>query len=198
VTGPVERGVDPLGPDDAGASEGHLDVETVLATSLPTEIVPDQLTPPRWVAPLAAICAIGLVPWIVYLALALPSHARSAHYDIAWVGFDIGMLLALVSLAYCALRRSPLTELAASVTATLLVSDAWFDVVTTSKSDEMVFSILSAVFIELPLAALCVWVAVNAERLRRRAYRRLWQRAEYATAVATRLAAGQRRARRMR
>jgi hypothetical protein len=186
---------DPPTPSDGVISiDGQLDVETVLATS----VVPDQLTPPRWVAPLAAVCAVGLVPWIIYLALALPSHARAAHYDVAWVGFDIAMLFALVSLAYCALRRSPLTELAASVTATMLVSDAWFDVVTTSKSDEMIFAILSAVCIELPLAALCVWVAVNAERLRRRAYRRLWQRAEYATAVATRLAAGQRRARRLR
>ena len=33
----------------------------------------------------------------------------------------------------------------------------------------------SALLIELPLAALCAWVAQNAERLRRRAYRQLWR-----------------------
>jgi len=153
---------------------------------------PDLIELPRWVAPLALLCAIGLVPWIVYLAMALPSHTRAEHYDLAWVGYDAGMLVALAALGYCAIRRSPLTGVLASVTATLLVTDAWFDVVTTARRGPFIMSVVSAAVIELPLAVLCTFVAVNAERVRRRQYRRLWQRAQAAGAVAERPAPGQR------
>jgi hypothetical protein len=148
--------------------------------------VPDQVAAPRWVAPIATVCAVGLIPWIVYLAVSLPSHARAVHYDVVWVGFDIAMLCALAALAYCALRRSPLIGTVASVAATLLVTDAWFDVLTTGARSQRIISIASAAFLELPLGILCAWVAINAERVRRRAYRRLWQRAELAREVAGR------------
>lgn len=145
-------------------------------------VIPDRplLPLPRWLGPLALSCAIGIVPWIVYLALSLPGRQRADDYDIAWVGFDCAMALVLGALAWCALRRKPATGPVAAVAATFLVIDAWFDVVTTEPGSRFMLAVLSAAFAELPLALICAWTAVNAERVRARAYQRLrlrWQRA---------------------
>ena len=139
-----------------------------------------QLPLPRWLAPLAVSCALGIIPWIVYLALTLHDRERADDYALAWVGFDCAMALALAGLAYCAIKRKPATELLAAVSATMLVIDAWFDIVTTEPGTGLIEAVLLAVFAELPLAIICTWVAVNAERVRARAYRRLrlrWERA---------------------
>jgi hypothetical protein len=179
--------IDPAGEECLELDSVECEVE-LAASTLAAGPVADQVALPRWIAPLAAFCALVLIPWIVYLAVSLPSHTRAVHYDLVWVGYDIAMLFALAALAFCALRRSPLTAVVASVTATLLVADAWFDVVTTGRRGELISAIISAAAVEIPLATLCIWVAVNAERLRRRSYDRLSQRAERASALAARLA----------
>jgi hypothetical protein len=157
-------------------SGSPVDALTAALGDLPAK---QQLPLPRWLAPLAVCCVVGIVPWIVFLAMTLPSQANADDYDIAWVGFDSAMALVLGTLAYCAIRRKPATELIAAVAATMLVVDAWFDVVT-SEGRNLMLAILTATFGELPLAIICGWVAVNAERVRARAYRRLrlrWERA---------------------
>jgi hypothetical protein len=45
-----------------------------------------------------------------------------------------------------------------------LCVDAWFDVLTSSTRAELVVAIAEAAFVELPLAALCLLPARNAER----------------------------------
>lgn len=149
-------------------------------------VIPPQpsLPLPRWFGPLASCVAIGIVPWIVYLALTLPGHQRTVDYDIAWVGFDCAMAVVLAALAYCALKRKPATGPLAAVAATFLVIDAWFDIVTTDDGADLVLAAVSAAVAELPLAIICAWVAVNAERVRARAYRRLRMRWERAVAIA--------------
>jgi hypothetical protein len=135
---------------------------------------------PRWLGPLALCCLIGMLPWIVYLGMTLPRKARADHYDLAWIGFDCGMWLVLAALALAALRRHPATGPVAAVAATMLVVDAWFDVVTTANDAQFVVALILALTAELPLAVICAWTAVNAERIRARAYRRLrlrWERA---------------------
>jgi hypothetical protein len=135
---------------------------------------------PRWLGPLAVCGVIGMAPWIVYLAMTLPGRARADHYDLAWVGFDCAMWLVLAALAVAAFRRHPATGPVAAVAAAMFVVDAWFDV-TTSHGSSFLVSLLLAVFAELPLAIICAWTAINAERVRERAYRRLharWRRAE--------------------
>lgn len=145
------------------------------------EIPPRPRLPlPRWVAPLALVCIVCMVPWIVYLALTIPQHSRAAHYDIAWIGFDCAMWAVLASLAVCAWRRSPAIGAVAAVAATMLCVDGWFDVTTSDGHGELVVSLIEALCVELPLALICVWVSVNAERVRLRAYRglrRRWLRA---------------------
>ena len=140
---------------------------------MPADVLPWSIHPALTEERLR-VCALLLVPWIVYLAVELPQQSRTAHYDVVWVGFDIAMFAALAGLGWCAWRRSTYTEVMAAVTATMLVTDAWFDVVTANNNVRRMEAFASALLIELPLAALCAWVAQNAERLRRRAYRQLW------------------------
>src|SRR5215475_14160592 len=61
----------------------------------------------QWVVPLFALGALLLVPWVVLLAVTLPSQHRAAHWDVAWVGFDVLLALLLLTVAISAWRRSP-------------------------------------------------------------------------------------------
>ena len=120
--------------------------------------------PPRWVVPLFGLAALLLVPWVILLVVALPSAHRAAHWDIAWAGFDVGLALLLLTVAVVAWRRSPWLEGAATATATLLVVDAWFDILTASTGTELVVAVTEAAFVELPLAVLCLRLARDTER----------------------------------
>jgi hypothetical protein len=114
------------------------------------------------------IClAVVTLPWIVYLWLALPTRDLSSHYRLAWVGFDVMLALALARTGWTAWRGLDHVELPAVASATLLIVDAWFDVTTASSRTGTGVALLTALLVELPLAALCVWIAVNAERVRR-------------------------------
>jgi hypothetical protein len=120
--------------------------------------------PPGWVVPLFGLAALLLLPWVVLLVFALPSAHRSAHWDIAWAGFDVALALLLFAVAVAAWRRSPWLEGAATATATLLFVDAWFDVLTSSTKAEFVVSVVEAALVELPLAVLCLLLARDVER----------------------------------
>jgi hypothetical protein len=123
---------------------------------------------PRWVGVFLGVCAVLFVPYIVVLAFTLPSHARAAHYDAAWVGLDVFELVALAATAWCAWTRSTWIALTSTAAATFLLCDAWFDVVT-SQGEHRSLAILAAVVVELPFAAFCLWIARHAERVHERA-----------------------------
>ena len=120
----------------------------------------------RWAGPVFAVLAALMVPWTIYLAVSLPSEQRAAHYDLAWAGFDVGLfpVLAVGRLvrrdAVAVAGRSP-----PPLNAGFLVVDAWFDVVTAPDRRELVMALASAALIELPLAAVSVWLAVNGQRI---------------------------------
>ena len=118
----------------------------------------------RWVAPAFIFCSVVLIPWIVYLGFSLPTRQISRHYDAAWVGFDIFELIALGATGYLALRRSRYLAVAAASAATLLVTDAWFDVLT-SPRHKLLEAVVLAVVIELPLAGVCAWLSYHTEHL---------------------------------
>jgi hypothetical protein len=119
---------------------------------------------PRWVVPLFGLAALLLVPWVVLLVYLLPSAHRAAHWDIAWSGFDVALALLLSAVAVAAWRRSLWLEGAATAAATLLFVDAWFDVLTSSTRVELVVALVEALFVELPLAVLCLLLARDAKR----------------------------------
>jgi hypothetical protein len=113
---------------------------------------------------LFAIAALVLVPWVVFLVRMLPSDHPSAHWDVAWGGFDIALALLLLGVAVAAWRRSPWLEGVATAAASLLFADAWFDVLTSSTHAELVTAIIEAATVELPLAAVCLLLARAAKQ----------------------------------
>lgn len=119
---------------------------------------------PRWTGPLFLLMAGALVPWIVYLAISLPSRTVFNHYRTAWVGFDILLVLAMARTAFLALKGGRRIELPASATATLLIVDAWFDVTTSRPGAAQLEAVILAIFVELPTAALAIYLSRKVER----------------------------------
>ena len=135
--------------------------------------VSTRIPVPRWVTPLLALTAVGLVPWTLYLTFTLPSRQLNEHYDLAWVGFDIALLSVIATTAYLAVRGSEWLVPLAAVTGTMLICDAWFDVVTSIGGNDWVEAVLEAIFAELPLAAVCALIVYDAERFRQATVGRL-------------------------
>jgi hypothetical protein len=102
-------------------------------------------------------CAV-LIPWTVFLGLTLPHHYVARNWTLTWVGFDVVLMACLGLTATLAWRGRQAVALAAFVTATLLVCDAWFDITTSSSLMDTVLSGLDAALVELPLAFLLAWV----------------------------------------
>src|SRR2546422_4381546 len=118
----------------------------------------------RRVALLLTAIAAGLVVWTLYLTYALPARHVTDHWRIAWAGFDLGLAVALVATAAGVLLEAPWLEATAAVAATLLVTDAWFDVVLADAGGERTEAIVLALVAEIPLALFCFWILLNAER----------------------------------
>jgi hypothetical protein len=100
----------------------------------------------------AAAACVALIPWTIFLAVTLPRHYEAHHWRLTWVGLDVAMAFFLARTAWLAYRRQRGLVISAVVTGTLLCVDAWFDVVTANQADRMV-SLATAVFGEIPLAA---------------------------------------------
>jgi len=132
-----------------------------------TVVTAAQLAPRRptgwWVAPLYLAMSLVLTPWTVVLMRTLPDRAVSHNYRLAWVGFDVLLVLSMARTAWLAWRRSPYVVNVASVTTTLLVVDAWFDV-TTAPSGGLLQACVLALFVELPAAVLSMVIAGRAQR----------------------------------
>jgi len=118
-----------------------------------------------WAGPAFILFSIVLVPWTIYLGFDLPDRQESSHYNIAWVGFDVMLLVVLAATGFFALRRSHFLAVGATAAATLLVVDAWFDVMTSPPGSQFLESLATAILIELPLAAVCGWLAYHTEHL---------------------------------
>jgi hypothetical protein len=122
-------------------------------------------TVPWWVGPAFAVLAVGTIPWVVFLAVTLPRHATFHHYRGVWVGFDLGLIGVLATTAVLAWRGRPQVTMAATAAATMLFVDAWFDVLTTPRGSDLVVSVVLAGAVELPLAMICLWIALHASQV---------------------------------
>jgi hypothetical protein len=103
--------------------------------------------------------ALLLVPWTIGLASSLPCRYVSAHWGIAWAGFDTALAAGLGLTGVAVLRRAAWLDRAAIATATLLAADAWFDVLTAGSAAAVAVASAEAVAVELPVAVLCIFVA---------------------------------------
>jgi hypothetical protein len=115
----------------------------------------------RTVARVYLTLALLLAPWIVYLAITLPQRNLERHYAIAWVGFDCLVIVALGRTAWLAFKRSPAVVMPAAVTSALLITDAWFDLLT-SNGPAFWQAVVLALLVELPCAAVSLMIARRA------------------------------------
>jgi hypothetical protein len=165
----------PAGADDAPAlvqaaerAADELDRLVPPADDVANHVLPDNARLVRWAAPLFVACAAILLPWIVIAGITLPARSLSRNYNLAWAGYDVILLFGLLSTALCTLRRSRRLPIAATATGALLTADAWFDVLTSPAGWNELEAIAMSVFAELPLAAVCFWLAWHSEEMMER------------------------------
>jgi hypothetical protein len=117
----------------------------------------------RWLLLALGGIALALIPWTAYLSATLPGEHVTHHWDVAWSGFDLFEALALGATLIALLKASPRLPLFAAVAGTALLGDAWFDLITSNPGHEFRWALLEALLGELPLAALCFWIAWDSE-----------------------------------
>lgn len=107
---------------------------------------------------------VALFPWTAYLTSTLPGEHVTHHWDTAWVGFDLFLAATLTATLIAAVRHSTLLPLWAAAAGTALLCDAWFDLITAEPGRELRWALGEALAAEVPLAALCFWLALDANR----------------------------------
>lgn len=115
----------------------------------------------KWDLLLVVIIAgcVLLAAWIGYLVVSLPAFYRTGSWRGAWVGFDLAELAAFAATGWAAWRRRQILIICLIVLATLLLCDAWFDVVLDARTAGFVSSLLSALLVEVPIAVMAILVA---------------------------------------
>ncbi|EFL08857.1 predicted protein [Streptomyces sp. AA4] len=137
---------------------------------------------PRWTGPFYLGTGVVTLVWVGFLVadfLNVPGCCPEAkircgafmstsarQYTLAWVVFDIALAAMLLITGWLAVRHRPHVQVSAAVTSALLFVDAWFDTTISPRRDRPL-AWTQALFAELPLGLLCLWVAWRAERLRR-------------------------------
>jgi hypothetical protein len=110
----------------------------------------------RWLPPALAVAALALVPSLVIVLTVVPQVQIAHHLPLAWTGLDVFELIALAATGFALHRRSTLTAVPAAITGTLLLCDAWINVIPTvgmARAEAIVLA-----FVEVPLAALSFWI----------------------------------------
>jgi hypothetical protein len=127
----------------------------------------------NWPAAVLAAAALVLIPWAIALGNMLPSRHVANHYDAAWTGFDVILAFSMLATAYATLRKRDGARMLAAVSGTLLLCDAWFDLLTSSTGRDLELAIALAVVGELPLAIVCFLLAADRTEWLSRANARL-------------------------
>ncbi len=107
-----------------------------------------------------------LLPWTVHISVMLPAQHSAQHWNAAWVGLNIVMIIAIATTAWGSWRGHPIVIQASLVAAVLLCVDAWFDTVTASAGT-FAATLAMAALIELPAAiffAVVSWRAFSGLR----------------------------------
>jgi hypothetical protein len=114
----------------------------------------------RWLPLALAIAALALVPSLVLVLAVEPTAQIAQHLRLAWTGLDVFELLAMAYTARALHRRSATAVVPATVTGTLLLCDAWINVISSNAAGR--FEGIALAFVEVPIAALSFWVATRA------------------------------------
>lgn len=137
----------------------------------------DEVLPPRMASrmrrnrlTLTVGGAIALIPWTVHLGVSLPANYVAHNWPATWIGFDCLLIASMAATAVLGWLRRQVVVLAAFTTGVLVICDAWFDILTAAPREVWV-SVLTAVFINLPLAVILI---TGAMRIVRMTATRLW------------------------
>lgn len=137
---------------------------------------------------LTVASAIVLLPWVGVLSVTLRETSSGGAWRIAWVGFDAALFASFAVSAYFVWRRRQIALISVTVTATLLLTDAWFDLTLSWNTPEFTLAVLSALIVELPLAAALVIAATRMMRMNASMFRVLRGRSTDAVNVRTEVA----------
>lgn len=108
---------------------------------------------PHWLPLLYGAACLFLIPWTIFLAYKLPPRYQSHHWDIAWTGFDAFLVVIFALTAWLAVKKSSWTALISTILGTILLTDAWFDVLTARPGRAQRDAIAES-FLEVTLAVL--------------------------------------------
>jgi hypothetical protein len=168
---------DPSGADDLPPTHAGEPVQAVrppetarteqIEGTLTRELRPTRVVP-RWIGWLVIAAGLLMLPWVAGLVFILPTRHEAAHYDASWIGFDLILCAMLIRTGWLAQKGREHIELSAAMTGTLLLVDAWFDVVTADSHEEQALALVLAIGGEIPLAAFCLWIAGRVEFRRQR------------------------------
>jgi hypothetical protein len=86
----------------------RLDSSVPVADEIANAVLTDNRYIMRLVGPLFVLLSVLLIPWTVFIALALPSRQLSPNYDIAWAGFAVFLCVGLAATGYFAFRSRSL------------------------------------------------------------------------------------------
>lgn len=153
----------PAGTTPAGTTPGG----TTPGGPSPSDALPaPENRVPRWIAYLFASLAVILVPAAARVIADAPPLLRAANWRLAWGGFDVGLAIMLAATGVALLRRSSLAANLAAATAALLGCDAWLDTLSSASmgAGSLLTSAAEAVFVELPLMTILIWVALGPAR----------------------------------
>ena len=114
---------------------------------------------------LTIVSAIVLLPWIGLLSVTLRETSSGGAWRIAWVGFDTALFLSFAVSGYFVWKRRQIAPVVMAVTATLVFTDAWFDLTLSWNTPEFLAAVLSALIIEVPLAIVLVLAATRMLRM---------------------------------
>jgi hypothetical protein len=107
------------------------------------------------------VCAVGLIPWTVGLAVRLPAHYVVGSWTLTWAGFDIALVACFAVTAWALRNQRPTALPAAVFTSALLLCDAWFDVLTAHGGRDLLVSAATALFGEIPGAVVLAAISIR-------------------------------------
>jgi hypothetical protein len=113
---------------------------------------------------LTVVGAVGLIPWIIYLAFTLPANYVANNWPATWIGFDCVLITFMIVTAVLGWLRRELVILPAFTTGVLLICDAWFDIMTAGPGQRWM-SVMTAAALNLPAATIMITGAVRIVRL---------------------------------
>ena len=150
------------GPDWAGSIPALLALDAAVVM-LCAFVIRNQLSArpyARWLPAALTAFALALVPYLVVELTVVPQVQTAHRLQLAWAGLDMFEVLALAATGFALHRRPTIAAIPATVTGTLLVCDAWINIV--PSTGLVLDEAIAMAFVELPLAAVSFWVAARA------------------------------------